>query len=128
MNNCFYDLFLIQEKRERFSDGLPMAFDMVRQRMPKGNPAVGILREHVIIGFFVAEFGEHNVSVPEKGNERSYDVILCGQELSVKTVTNNGGIKILWTVDTEQVQREIMDRKFKMSTDRKGKPVIRETG
>ena len=84
-----------------------MAFDMVRQRMPKGNPAVGILREHVIIGFFVAEFGEHNVIVPERGNERSYDVILCGQELSVKTVTDNGGVKILWTVDTAQVKREI---------------------
>lgn len=107
MNSCLYDLFQITEKRNRFAGGLPAAFDMVRQRMPKGNPAVGILREHVITGFFVAEFGENNVDTPERGNERSYDVVLCGHELSVKTLTGEGGVKILWTVDTEQVEHEI---------------------
>lgn len=107
MNSCLFDLFQVREKRNRFAMGLPTAFDMVQQRMPKGNPAVGILREHVIIGFFVAEFGGDKVSIPERGNERSYDVILCGQELSVKTRTGEGGVKILWTVDTEQVEHEI---------------------
>ncbi len=107
MNSCLYDLFQIREKRHRFAIGLPTAFDMVQQRMPKGNPAVGILREHVIIGFFVDEFGENKVSTPGRGNERSYDVILCGQELSVKTRTGEGGVKILWTVDTAQVEHEI---------------------
>ena len=107
MNSCLYDLFLIPEKRNRFAKGIPTAFDMVRQRMPKGNPAIGILREHIIIGFFVAEFGADNVDVPEKGNERGYDVVLCDCELSIKTRTGNGGFKILWTVDTQQVAREI---------------------
>ena len=107
MNPCLYDLFVIPEKRNRFAKGLPAAFDMVRQRMPSGNPAVGILRDHVITGFFVSEFGKENVRVPERGNERSYGMVLCGEELSVKTVTGDSGFKILWTVDTEQVKREI---------------------
>ena len=67
MNSCLDDLFLIPEKRNRFAKGLPTAFEMVRQRMPKGNPATGILREHISIGFFVAEFGGDDVDVPEKG-------------------------------------------------------------
>ena len=58
MNYCMYDLFQNDEKRNRFAKGLPKAFDMVRKRMPKGNPAVGLLREHVIIGFFEAAFGQ----------------------------------------------------------------------
>ena len=77
MNSCLYELFLIPEKRNSFAKGIPTAFDMVRQRMQRGNPAIGILREHIIIGFFVAEFGADNVDVPEKGNERGYDVALC---------------------------------------------------
>ncbi len=107
MNSCLRELFETPEKRNRFAKGLPTAFDMVRTRMPKGNPAVGILREHVIIGFLVAEFGLDQVVVPERGNERSYDVVLCDGELSIKTVTGNVGVKILWTVDTQQVKREI---------------------
>ncbi len=106
MNQCLRDLFLNPVRRNRFARGLPTAFAMVKQRMP-GNPAVGILREHVITGYLVAEFGQEKVQVPEKGNERSYDVVLCGEKLSIKTITGDVGFKILWTADTEKVYREI---------------------
>ena len=106
MNHCLHDLFKIPGKRERFAKGLPDAFDMVGKRLPS-NPAVGLLREHVIVGFFVSEFGKRNVIVPKHGTERGYDVVLCGEELSIKTVTNDTGFKILWTVDTDYVNREI---------------------
>ncbi len=86
---------------------LPVAFDIVQKRMPKRNPAVGILREHVIIGFFAAEFGEDKVITPKQGNERSNAVTVCGQKLLIKTRTSNGEVKILWTVDTEKVEQEI---------------------
>lgn len=107
MNRCLYNLFQNPEKRNRFASGLPSAFEMVRQRMPKRNPAVGILREHVLIGFFEAEFGKDKVIVPEYGIERGYDVKLCGKKLSIKTMTGTGGFKILWTVDAASVKREI---------------------
>ena len=107
LNSCLKKLFCMPDKRKRFANGLPVAFDMVRKRMPPGNPAVGILREHVIVGFFLAEFGPKNVEIPERGNERGYDVVLCSGEISIKTVTGNQGVKILWTADTAQVQSEI---------------------
>ena len=106
MNHCLHDLFKTPGKRERFAKGLPDAFDMVGKRLPS-NPAVGLLREHVIIGFFVSEFGKRNVIVPKHGTERGYDVVLCGEELSIKTVTNDTGFKIIWTVDTDYVNQEI---------------------
>ena len=109
MNRCLYELFLIPEKRERFAKGLPTAFDMVRRRMPPGNPAVGILREHVIVGFLEVEFGRSEISVPKDGVERGYDVELCGEKLSIKTRTGAGGFKILWTVDTDYVKRELRE-------------------
>ena len=107
MNPCLIKLFNDQEKRDRFAKGLPTAFDIVKQRMPKRSLAVGILREHVIIGFFVSEFGASNVVVSDVGNQRSGTFVLCGQELSIKTRTNSNVVKILWTSDTEKVQEEI---------------------
>ena len=110
MNSSLNNLFRMTDEIERFAKGLPVAFAMVRQRMPPGNPAVGILREHVIIGFFLAEFGPENVEVPAKGNERSFDVVLFGEEILINTVTGNQGVKILWTADTDQVKNEIAGR------------------
>ena len=77
--------------------------------MPPGNPAVGILREHVLTGFLIDEFGEEHVAVPSDGVERGIDVTLHGIELSIKTTTGaaNSGVKVLWTVDPLQIGREI---------------------
>ena len=33
--------------------------------------------------------------------------MLCGEKLSIKTATNDPGIKILWTADTEYAEQEI---------------------
>ena len=107
MLNCLLDLFQSPTERKRFAAGLPLAFSIVRQRMPAGNPAVGILREHVMIGYFFAVFGRDKITLPEAGNEREYDLILCGDPVSIKTVTGDVGVKILWTADTDQAQREI---------------------
>ena len=107
MNQCLIDLFNMPEKRNRFATGLPTAFDIVRQQMPKGSPAVGIPREHVIIGFFVSEFGEDCVNVPESGTNRRFDVEVCGHGLLVHTKTNYGPFKISWTSDTQQARRKI---------------------
>lgn len=107
MNPCLVDLFNNPEKRNKFAGRLPTMFDMVRHRVPKGNPAVGIFREHVIIGFFVNEFGVENVVVPAYGNKRSFAMELCDHKLSIKTRTGRGTFKVLWTADTEKVEKEI---------------------
>ena len=107
MNSCLCKLFLNPINKERFARGLPAAFEIVNQMMPSGNPAVGILREHVIIGFLVSEFGKENVQFPNKENDRNYYIVLCGERLSIKTITGDLGLKILWTADTEMAKREI---------------------
>lgn len=109
-------LFESDESLNRLVSGLPRAFEIVKQEMPPGNPAVGVLREHVIIGFFVTEYGTENVAVPEKRIERGYDVKLFGTKLSIKTVTGNALPKVLWTVDPLQIGKEI-SRDYKPTCD-----------
>lgn len=108
MNPLLVDLFdSDNEALNRLVTGLPQAFEVVRQEMPKGNPAVGVLREHVLVGFFLAEYGRNQVKVPDRGIERGYDIKLKGRELSIKTGTGNNRPKVLWTVDPLQIGREI---------------------
>lgn len=107
MNHCLIELFSKPERIDFFTRHIPEAFSEVRSELGKGNPAVGILRENVIIGFFLAEFGVTKVDLVEEGNKRGHDVVICGEELSIKTITQDGGVKILWTVDNDSVDKEI---------------------
>lgn len=101
------ELFNNVDRLGRLVRGLPIAFEMASSEVPKQNPAIGILREHVLAGFFVHEFGQHNVKFPKDGINRSYDISIYGKPLSIKTITGNGDVKVLWTVDTKIVNEEI---------------------
>jgi hypothetical protein len=109
MNPCIVNLLNDEHKIQHFVQRLPIAFEMVSNEMPPGNPAIGILREHIIIGYFISEFGKDKVSVPTQGNKRGFDVIVCNEKLSIKTVTGfgHGSIKVLWTVDQSKIDQEI---------------------
>ena len=107
MSHCLDALFGDRDRQDRFARLLPTAFDIVRQRMPRGNPAVGIVRQHIIVGFLVADFGAKQVLVPELGTTRGFNVMLGGEKLSISTVTKNAPVKVLWTADTQSVEREI---------------------
>ena len=109
MNPCLIDLFESEDRLNRLVTGLPNAFETVRHEMPKGNPAVGILREHVLTGFFINEFGEDDVVVPDWGVERSYDLEICGQYTSVKTGTNRTQVKVSWTADSLTIGSEVAE-------------------
>ncbi|MDE0184113.1 MAG: ThaI family type II restriction endonuclease [Candidatus Poribacteria bacterium] len=110
MNPCIANLLKDDIKVTRFVKNLPIAFEIVANEMPKGNPAIGILREHVIIGYFISEFGQNKIRVPEEGNKREFDVEVCGEPLSIKTITGNSLVKILWTADQTIVNEEIAYR------------------
>lgn len=105
MNNCIDRLLMDSDACTKLVTGLPQAFEMAGLEMP-GNPAVGFLREHAITAFFKSYFKEQ-VIIPVKGNQKSFDIIVCEKELSIKTVSNNNGVKVLWTADTESVLTEI---------------------
>ena len=89
--------------------GLPEAFEMVGLALPDRNPAVGFLREHVLIGFFLSEFGEENVKLPSTSTERGYDVTVCDEKVSIKTVTGGGKIRLLWTPDSFRAGSEVTE-------------------
>ena len=116
MNSHLIQLFETEITLSRLVTRLPQAFEIVKQEMPKGNPAVGVLREHIITGFFLSEFGQSNVSVPDKGIERGFDLQLFGRELSIKTGTGNTPPKVLWTVDPLRIGVEI-SRDYRPSCD-----------
>ena len=116
MNKRLTKLFASPTRMARLTKSLPAAFEMAMKEMPRGNPAVGLVREHALIGYLIAEFGERNVQVPDDGTARNYDVLLHGSPLSIKTVTGNGGVKVLWTVDPVHIGREI-SRDYKPSCD-----------
>ena len=106
MNQCIIDLFK-NHRINRLVQGLPKAFEMATQEIPKGNPAVGIIREHILTGFFINEFGKNKVIIQDDGIKRGTDINVCGHDLSIKTVSGNGEIKALWTVDPLRIGMEI---------------------
>lgn len=124
MNQCLRELFGDQARVQRFLDNIPLAFQIVQLEMP-GNPAVGMLREQIIIAYFIDELGSSKVSVPEVGNKVGSDVTICQQELSIKTATRPktsksiasiaGSIKTSWTVDWEKVEESM--EKYKPEID-----------
>lgn len=108
MNRCMVDLLNNQEKLRNFTLGLPTAFEIVEKQLPR-NPAQGLLREQVIIGYFRFVFGKDKVELPSNPNERNFDITLCGEHLAIKTVTGNNrtAIKVHWTSDNQRVEEEI---------------------
>jgi len=109
MNQCLTELFADKARIGHFLQKLPVAFEMAANEMPKSNPAIGILREHIIIGYLIGEFSKDRIMLPEMGNERAYDVVVCGEKLSIKTMTGSGldSLKVVWTADQEKIAEEI---------------------
>jgi len=107
MNPCIKRLFADSDRMRRLTYGLPQAFEMAALEVPKGNPAVGILREHVLTGFFINEFGKDRVETLDDGIKRGFDLSVCGHDLSIKTVKGNSEVKVLWTVDPLKIGIEI---------------------
>ena len=109
MNSCIVDLFKDDSAMSRLAAGLPRAFEMAALEMPKGNPAIGLLREHILIGYFINHFGHDSIQQVDDGVKRGSDVFVCEQELSIKTITDDSNVKVLWTADTKKVKYEITE-------------------
>ena len=108
MNPCIVNLLGNAEKVRLLTEGLPIAFGIAQKEIP-GNPAIGILREQIIIGYFISEFGHQQVEIPDTGTEEGFDATVCGEKLSIKTITGNqaSSIKLRWTSDNLKVQETI---------------------
>lgn len=86
---------------------LPLAFETVGQQA--SGPEVGVLREAVLIGMFMAFFGDEQVTPNENAVEADIDCYVGNFPLSIKTITGTGmgGIRIKWTSETEKAEEFI---------------------
>lgn len=94
----------------RIKDKLPKLFHMAElesARAGKIGMEVGSLRERVIVALLIYKFGLTSVDTKLPITEPEADVKLDGRKISVKTITGDGGVKAVWTVDAESAKRFI---------------------
>ena len=98
------DLFIDKNTISEIQSKLPKLFriaEIESSRAGKIGMEVGSLREKVIGGLLIYKFGESNVNTEIPITESETDVIVNRENLSIKTITKNGGVKAVWTVDAE---------------------------
>lgn len=66
---------------------------------------VGSVREKILIALLIHKFGHETVQTDLPIHEPEVDVAVSGNPISIKTITGKriGGVKLIWTVDREQV-------------------------
>jgi hypothetical protein len=107
---------MIEQMLELFSD--TQLVDKIKQKLPqlfhlaelessragKIGMEVGTIRERIIAALLIYKFGEQNVKTDIPITEAETDVLLYNRPISIKTITgkNFGGVKLIWTVDTQK--------------------------
>lgn len=102
MNNYLIELFEDKTLVDKIQRKLPNLFaiaDKECQRAGKVGMEVGSTRERIVVALLIYKFGEEKVSTNIPITESEVDVKLCGYPISIKSITGNGGIKAVWTVD-----------------------------
>jgi hypothetical protein len=62
------------------------------------------MREQILVALIVHVFGETDVKTDIPITKYEEDVIVDGSPVSIKTITGNGGIKVVWTVDSKKAK------------------------
>ncbi len=97
-NNPVKDLFSDTHFILKIKSKLPKLFhiaELESSRAGKIGMEVGSAREKVIIAMLIYKYGNTNISI----TEAETDVIVKNIPYSIKTITGNGGVKAVWTVD-----------------------------
>ena len=84
-----------------------MSSTIESSRAGKIGMEVGSLREKIIIALLIYQFGKENVNSNIPITEPEKDVIVKNISYSIKTITGNGGVKAVWTVDTSSANNFI---------------------
>jgi len=98
----FSDENLIRLIKEK----LPYLFQIAEKessRAGKIGMQVGSVRENIVVALLAHKFGIDNIDTNIPITEPEVDAIVCGEPVSVKTITGNlTGVKLIWTVDAEK--------------------------
>ncbi len=102
----FSDSYLISKVKKK----LPKLFhiaELESSRAGKVGMEVGSVREKVIIALLIYKYGKGEVNTDIPITEAETDVIVKGVPFSIKTITGNGGVKAVWTVDASSASNFI---------------------
>lgn len=103
INTIFEEKKLIQKIKEK----LPYLFQLAEidnSRDGKLGMEIGSARERIIISLLIYKFGKDHIKTNIPIIEKETDVIVFGEPISIKTVTNKKvvGVKLIWTVDAKK--------------------------
>ncbi len=104
------DIFTDSKLVNRIKQKLPKLFGMAAlesSRAGKIGMEVGSLRERIITALLIYKFGLTAVDTKLPITEPEADVKLSERKISIKTITGEGGVKAVWTVDAQSAQRFI---------------------
>ncbi len=116
MQNPLLDLFTDKDSILKIQNKLPKLFhiaELESSRAGKIGMEVGSVREKVIIALLIHRYGKENVNTNIPITEPETDVIVKGTPFSIKTITGNGGVKAVWTVDASSASNFISNYKPK---------------
>ncbi len=99
LNELFEDNSLVEKIQKKLPNLFAIA-EKESQRAGKTGMEVGSIRERIIIALLIYKYGEENIATNLPITESEVDVKLYGYPISIKTVTGNGGVKVVWTVDS----------------------------
>lgn len=110
------DLFEDEVIVSKIQNKLPKLFrvaEIETSRAGKIGMEVGSVREKIISALLIYKFGKENVDINIPITEPETDVIVGNNDISIKTITANGGVKAVWTVDAQSSQNFINNYKPK---------------
>jgi len=116
LNDKLIELFNDEKVKERIRIKLPKLFriaELESSRAGKVGMEVGTMREKILIALLIYKFGEENVQTNIPITEYETDVKLFDQPISIKTITGNGNVKVVWTVDQDSAIKFIKNYKPK---------------
>lgn len=114
ISELFEDAQLIKKIQER----LPKLFQIAElesSRAGKIGMEVGTIREKILIALLIHVFGKDQINADLPITETQKDVLVNKIPLSIKTITGNGGIKAVWTVDAQKANEFL--QKYEPSCD-----------
>jgi len=102
MSSRLIEIFDDEKIIEKIKVKLPYLFHLAEleaSRAGKVGMEVGSIREKIMIALLIYKFGIKNVDFMIPITENEVDVKLFEKPISIKTISGDGGIKAVWTVD-----------------------------
>ncbi|MBI2042975.1 ThaI family type II restriction endonuclease [Candidatus Pacearchaeota archaeon] len=104
------ELFNDKEIISKIKEKLPRLFriaEIETSRAGKIGMEVGSVREKIVSALLIYKFGEENVDTEIPITEPETDIVVGEKNVSIKTITKDGGVKAVWTVDAQSSKKFI---------------------